>query len=360
MLDVAIGARPNSVKAAALFRAFRARAPRGLALSLVHTGQHSSAAMAGEFGRALGLPEPDVQLDTGGAKSHGAQTAAILARYEAHLLARRPRGVIVFGDVNSTLACALAAAKLAIPVVHVEAGLRCFDRDMPEELNRALVDRVSRLLLASEPSAVENLAREGFDPRDVRLVGSLTVDTLLHELPAARALAVHERHGLAPAGYAFVTLHRPANVDDPARLRAITEALSAVADRIPVVFPAHPRTARRLAEARLLERLRSRAIVLEPLPYRESVGLMSAARVVVTDSGGVQEETTALGVPCLTLRPSTERPITLERGTNTLVPDPAALPGLVERAAARPTRTIACWDGRAAERAVDALLERLS
>lgn len=354
-LELALGARPNFVKGAALWRALERRAPG--ALSIVHTGQHHAPELADAFARDLGLPEPVVRLGAGAQGSHARQTADILVRYEMHLVAEPPRAVIVVGDVNSTLACALAAAKLGIPVVHLEAGLRSFDRSMPEELNRVLVDAMSDLLLASEPSGVAHLHREGIAEPRVRLVGSLSVDTLVHELEHARAVLA-----IGPERYAFATLHRPSNVDDPQRLSAIVAALERVAREIPIVLSLHPRTASRLEEARLVGRLQESVKLVGPLLYKDALALMLRAAVVVTDSGGMQEETTYLGIPCLTLRTTTERPITIERGTNALVgEDVSRLSELVRRAAdTRRERApiIEAWDGHAADRAAGAILDR--
>jgi UDP-N-acetylglucosamine 2-epimerase (non-hydrolysing) len=270
----------------------------------------------------------------------------------------------VVGDVNSTMACTLAAAKLGIPVAHVEAGLRSFDRSMPEEINRVVTDALADLLLVSEPAGEENLRREGVADGRIRYVGNVMIDTLVRELPAARALGVPASLGLAPSGYAYVTLHRPSNVDDPRRLGRVVEMLRALGGRLPVVFPVHPRTRERLRAAGLEAALAGAPGVraLEPLGYRESLGLMAGARLVLTDSGGVQEETTHLGVPCLTLRPNTERPVTVSLGTNTVVGEEIerVLP-LVEEVLAgrgRKGRPIPGWDGHAAERVAAALAER--
>lgn len=360
VIEVCVGTRPNAVKAAALWRAHRRRGA-GPPLSLVHSGQHYSPMMAADFASELGLPRPAVQLHVSRASTHGAQTAGVLERYERHLLqaATRPRAAVVIGDVNSTLGFALAAAKLGVPVVHLEAGLRSFDRTMPEELNRIAVDAISDLLLASERSGLDNLQREGVDSERVVFTGSLTVDALLHELPLARELGRPVALGLEPRGYALVTLHRPANVDDAIRLERLVGALIEVSGQIPIAFAMHPRTRRRLQDAGLSERLERAARVLSPQPYRDAVALMHDAAVVITDSGGMQEETTALGVPCLTLRNNTERPATVEHGTNTLVgEDPSVLPRLVAETIDRPRRAVEVerWDGWAAGRAVDALL----
>jgi UDP-N-acetylglucosamine 2-epimerase (non-hydrolysing) len=334
----------------------RRAAPRWRPL-LVHTGQHYDAAMSDLFFRQLGIPEPDVHLEVGSAP-HGAQTARVLERFEAWLEAAepRPRLVVVVGDVNSTLAAALAAVKLGVPVAHVEAGLRSFDRTMPEEINRVLTDAVADLLLVSEPAGVDNLLREGRPSEAVRLVGNVMIDVLRQQLAGARALRQPERLGVEPGGFALWTLHRPSNVDGTASLQALAAALERAAARLPVVFPVHPRTRERLGAAGLWQRLAGQPAIhlTEPLGYREFLGLSSAARLVVTDSGGVQEETTALGVPCLTLRANTERPITVSEGTNTLVgADYRGLDPWIARVLAgdyKQGRCPALWDGRAGER----------
>jgi UDP-N-acetylglucosamine 2-epimerase (non-hydrolysing) len=358
-IDVIAGARPNFMKVAPVLRAMRAPGPRW-APRLVHTGQHYDEGMSGVFFRDLGIGEPDVSLGVGSG-THGAQTARILEAYEALLLSSEPRpaAVVVVGDVNSTMACTLAAVKLGIPVAHVEAGLRSFDRSMPEEVNRVVTDGLADLLLVSEPAGEENLLREGVDASRIRSVGNVMIDTLLRELPLARALDAPSRLGLS-AGHAFVTLHRPSNVDDPVRLRSLVDLLCALAGRLPLVFPVHPRTRAQLRSADLDGVLAGcpGVLLLEPLGYRESLGLMAASRLVLTDSGGVQEETTQLGVPCLTLRPNTERPVTVSLGTNTVVgEDVAAAWPIIEDVLAGRYKTgqpIPGWDGRAAERVVAA------
>ena len=362
-LILVAGARPNFMKVAPVLRALASR-DHHFAPALVHTGQHYDEGMSGVFFRQLGIPEPDVHLGVGSG-SHGAQTARILAAFEERLLAfsTRPRGVVVVGDVNSTMACALAAVKLGIPVAHVEAGLRSFDRGMPEEINRVVTDAVADLLLVSEPAGEENLHREGIPPQRIRYTGNVMIDTLARELDAAKELAVAASLGLSPGSFAYVTLHRPSNVDSPERLEALVGFLEALAQRLPVVFPVHPRTTERLRSAGLAGRLESAAGVRlsQPLGYRESLALMAAARLAVTDSGGVQEETTFLGIPCLTLRRNTERPVTVSAGTNTVVGDDLALATqLVDEILAgryKRGRQIPGWDGRAAERVVDALVE---
>ncbi len=318
-LACVVGARPNFVKMAPVLAGLRELVP-DVRPVLVHTGQHYDEAMSDRFFSQLGLPEPDVHLEVGSGP-HGQQTARVLERYEAWLMEAQPDATLVVGDVNSTLACALASVKLGIPVIHVEAGLRSFDRSMPEEINRVVTDAVSDLLLVSEPSGVENLRREGRPESSVRLVGNVMIDVLALQLPAARALGEPERLGLAAGEYAVWTLHRPSNVDEPDAVRSAVEGLQRTARLLPVVFPVHPRTERKLREMGLEPALAEdpRVILTEPLGYLEFLGLSSQARLIVTDSGGLQEESTALGIPCLTLRDTTERPITVDEGTSTLV-----------------------------------------
>lgn len=327
----------------------------GVGVRIVHTGQHYDTTMDRVFFDALGIPEPEVHLAVGSG-SHGAQTARILERYEEHLQKAKPAATIVFGDVNSTVACSLAAVKLGIPVVHVEAGLRSFDRTMPEEVNRVLTDAVADLLLVSEPSGVANLLREGIDDGKVHLVGNVMIDTLARELPEARRADVAGRFGLPHGDYGLVTLHRPSNVDDPAVLERLLRLLVELSRGVPMVFPVHPRTRARMDDSGLSGILDEAEGVrcTEPLGYRENLSLMEAARVVLTDSGGMQEETTFLRVPCLTLRETTERPVTVEKGTSRLVgSDPERIrAAFVDVMAGRwpEGEAIPLWDGHAAER----------
>jgi UDP-N-acetylglucosamine 2-epimerase (non-hydrolysing) len=362
------GARPNFMKLAPVVAALDA-APDFESI-LVHSGQHYDQALSGQFFRDLGLRDPDFHLEAGSG-THGAQTARVLERFEGVLEGliaegRRPDGVLVVGDVNSTLAGALAAAKLGIPVIHAEAGLRSFDRSMPEEINRLATDAVSDLLLASEESGMRNLRHEGIPERRLRLVGNLMIDSLARNLDAARASGVQARLGIPEGGrYGVVTLHRAANVDDPAQLGELFAALGEIAGSLELYFPVHPRTRARLAAAGLAVPPRLRLI--EPLGYHEFLGLVAGARAVLTDSGGIQEETTALGIVCLTLRNNTERPATLTEGTNHLAGTRRerilavwrSVRARVEEGAAtgRPARVPQGWDGRAAERTLEALRE---
>ncbi len=356
-----VGARPNFMKIAPLMAAL---AERGAPQRLLHTGQHFDDRMSGVFFEELGLPRPDVYLGVGSG-SHGEQTGRTMIALERALLdmSPRPAMVVVPGDVNSTVAAALVAAKLRIPVAHVEAGLRSFDRDMPEELNRLVTDQLSDLLLTPSADADENLAREGIPPERIARVGNLMIDTLRAHLPRARALDVPGRMGLAPGGFAVVTLHRPSNVDEPATLGPILGALGRVARELPVVFPVHPRTRQRLAADPALAAAAAPLTLVEPLGYLEFLSLTSAAKLVLTDSGGLQEESTALGVPCLTLRENTERPITVTEGTNTLVGTaPARIVDAALRALAggKAGRVPPLWDGAAGGRAADAILAFLA
>jgi UDP-N-acetylglucosamine 2-epimerase (non-hydrolysing) len=357
---IVAGARPNFVKVAPMLRVLRTRSCARVAL--VHTGQHYDFEMSGVFFEQLGIPEPDAHLQVGSG-SHGKQTAAIMSAFEGYLDSRAaPTDVVVVGDVNSTMACALVAAKRGTPVTHVEAGLRSFDRTMPEEINRVVTDAVASLLLVSEPAGLENLQREGVEASKIKYVGNVMIDTLVEQLPAARALEMASRLSLG-TDYAVVTLHRPANVDDPARLRELVTFLQRLASETRVVFPVHPRTEARLAALGLRSELDgARITITPPLGYREFLGLIQGARVVVSDSGGVQEETTYLGVPCVTMRANTERPVTVSLGTNVLVGSDFAgawqAASIAIHRAPAPARAVEGWDGRAAERIIDAICAR--
>jgi UDP-N-acetylglucosamine 2-epimerase (non-hydrolysing) len=354
------GARPNFMKIAALVRAY-AEFP-GLESVLVHTGQHYDERMSALFFRELELPEPDVNLEVGSG-SHAAQTAEIMRRFEPVLLEQRPDWVVVVGDVNSTIACSLVAAKLGVRVAHVEAGLRSFDREMPEEINRVLTDQLSDLLFVTEPVGVENLRREGVAAQRIHLVGNVMIDTLLRHRERARRSRALVDLQLEAGDYVAVTLHRPSNVDDAATLGEIVAALRRVAQDAAVVFAVHPRTHKRLRETGLLAAFEAgpRLRLIEPLGYLDFLHLMANARAVLTDSGGVQEETTILDVPCLTLRRNTERPITLEQGTNRLVaPERGAILdawGDVVAARWRRGVTPELWDGKAGARIARILAE---
>lgn len=359
VFDLVAGARPNFMKLAPVVRGLRANG--GATFRIVHTGQHYDPAMNDVFFQELGIPEPDVHLDVGSG-SHGVQTARILERYEAHLLERRPDATVVFGDVNSTVACALAAVKLGVPVAHVEAGLRSFDRTMPEEINRLLTDAVAELLLVSEPSGVVNLRNEGVPDAKVRLVGNVMIDTLFTQLGAAKARGTAARLGL-PERYGFVTLHRPANVDDPATLESLLRLLHRLSERMPLVFAMHPRTrgaAERMGLSALIADGQAQFRCLGPQPYLDTLSLVSGAAIVLTDSGGLQEETSVLGVPCLTLRENTERPVTVDLGSSRLVgSDPALIEAGFDEVVEgrwRKAQPIPLWDGHAGDRVASELV----
>ncbi|MCK0510730.1 non-hydrolyzing UDP-N-acetylglucosamine 2-epimerase [Aromatoleum buckelii] len=353
-----VGARPNYMKMAPIIRALAAHRPP-LRTLLVHTGQHYDSAMNERLFADLDLPHPQVNLEVGSA-SHAVQTAEVMRRFEPVIDEHGARAVLVVGDVNSTLACALVAVKRHVPVAHVESGLRSHDRRMPEEINRILTDQISDLLYTTERSAHDNLAHEGIAPERVVFVGNVMIDSLLANLPKAvppaglLAAAGYARERIA-GGYGVVTLHRPSNVDHPQTLGPIIEALRDISARLPLVIALHPRTRNNLERFGMLDRLGAPGfIILPPQGYLEMLGLMAGATVVLTDSGGIQEETTALGVPCLTIRENTERPITVEQGTNTLVGvDPAALRAAVNRVldnGGKRGRVPEYWDGRAAHR----------
>jgi UDP-N-acetylglucosamine 2-epimerase (non-hydrolysing) len=355
-----VGARPNFMKMAPMLRAFAAHAPALRAL-LVHTGQHYDEDMNDRLFEDLRLPRPDLNLEVGSA-SHAVQTAEVMRRFEPALDAHRPSCVVVVGDVNSTLACSLVAVKKGVPVVHVEAGLRSYDRKMPEEINRVLTDQIADRLYTTERSAEENLRREGIPADRICFAGNVMIDSLLLNRPQARsAAATLRQHGIEPAlldhaaGYGVVTLHRPSNVDDRDVLRGVMGVLAEVSAQLPLVFALHPRTRANLDRFGLIESIDPRRmILLPPQGYLEMLGLTSRAALMLTDSGGLQEETTALGVPCLTLRDNTERPITVEQGTNTLVgrDREAILRGVADilKRGGKRGRIPELWDGHAAER----------
>ncbi|MBM4117849.1 UDP-N-acetylglucosamine 2-epimerase (non-hydrolyzing) [bacterium] len=346
-----VGARPNFMKMAPIVRA---AAGGGLTLELCHTGQHYDDNMSKVFFEDLELPRPDVYLGVGSG-SHAAQTALIMTEFERVALERRPDLVMVVGDVNSTLACSLVCAKLTIPVAHVEAGLRSFDRAMPEEINRMVTDILSDLLFTTSAEAEPNLLREGVAAEKIHFVGNAMIDSLHFYLRKAEASDVLARLGLAPGGYGLVTLHRPSNVDDPAQLAGILGAMREAGEAMPLLWPVHPRTAKML-EAHGIDTAAYGLRLVEPQGYLDFLRLMKDTRLVLTDSGGIQEETTVLGVPCLTLRENTERPVTCTLGTNVLVgTDPARIRAAT-RAALHDTRRAyqvpPLWDGHAAERIV--------
>lgn len=352
-----VGARPNFMKIAPVMQAF-ARSGEAEQV-LVHTGQHYDEELSKYFFEDLGLPRPDVDLGVGSA-SHAVQTARVMIALEPVLLRFEPDWVFTVGDVNSTVAAALVAAKLGLRVAHVEAGLRSGDWTMPEEINRVVTDRLSDLLFTTEASANENLRAEGVPEERIRFVGNVMIDTLLQHRERALALRVHEGMGLEEGSYVLVTLHRPSNVDDADRLEALLEALAQVTAGTghPVVLPLHPRTSERVRRLEL-EDLLAPLHVLPPLRYLEFLGLMAAAGLVITDSGGIQEETTVLGVPCVTVRPNTERPATITHGTNRLYAgDPSGLLDVARSALleGERTRRPPLWDGRAAHRIVKATL----
>lgn len=346
-----VGARPNFMKVAPVHAALAAR---GVEQRLVHTGQHYDEEMSDIFFRQLGMPEPDVNLGVGSG-SHSHQTAALLTALEKEFMSTDPAAVVVYGDVNSTLAAALVCAKEHIPLVHVEAGLRSFDRGMPEEVNRVLTDAVSDLLLVTSPEAYAHLADEGVDAEKVRFVGNPMIDTLETNRDRFDPSSVLEELDLVGKEFAVATLHRPSNVDDPEAATELVRALGDVAARLPIIFPLHPRGRERFRAVGLMDT--PGIHVVDPLGYLEFMGIVRDARIVLTDSGGVQEETTILRVPCLTLRPNTERPITITHGTNRLVTT-ATLLSAVEDVLATPPPTgegPPLWDGRAGERIADEL-----
>jgi UDP-N-acetylglucosamine 2-epimerase (non-hydrolysing) len=354
----AVGARPNFVKMAPVIEATRRR---GLFRQLVvHTGQHYDERLSAEIIDDLGFPKPDRFLGIGSG-SHGEQTGFTLVAFERVLLEDPPDLVVVSGDVNATLACSLAAAKLGVPVAHVESGLRSGDWSMPEEQNRVLTDRLSDFLFTHSPEANDNLLAEGIPADRIHYVGNTMIDTLRRLEREARARKVWAGLGAGEGEYALVTLHRPSNVDSEDHLRAIVTALAGLGARMPVVFPIHPRTRARLAAGDGLDRLeRAGVSCLDPLGYLDFLSLQCGAGLIVTDSGGVQEEAAALGVPCYTLRANTERPITITQGTNTLIgEDPAAIGGVELATDAHAPRAIPLWDGKAAERVADVLGDAL-
>jgi UDP-N-acetylglucosamine 2-epimerase (non-hydrolysing) len=349
-----VGARPNFMKAAPVLSALRARP--NVTQTLVHTGQHYDRNMSDVFFEQLGMDAPDVNLEVGSG-SHAQQAAEVMSRFEPVVLEKKPDMVLVYGDVNSTMAAAIVCSKLLIPVAHVEAGLRSFDRTMPEEINRLITDQLADLLFTPSEDGDLNLLREGIDRSKIHLVGNVMIDTLVRILPAAMERTVDG----FPSRYALVTLHRPSNVDDSQVLKRILECIIGVSAELGVVFPVHPRTRQRIREFAIET---THLHLTEPMPYIEFLALQARAAVVITDSGGIQEESTYLGVPCLTLRHNTERPITAQLGTNILVGDDTArlrselseiLAGNAKRATIPPL-----WDGRASERIADVIVAKSS
>ena len=365
MLKVIIvaGARPNFMKVAPIVAAMKRRHDEFQTI-LVHTGQHYDAAMSEAFFRDLGMPEPDVYLGVGSA-SHAQQTAAIMQAFEAVAIREKPDWVIVVGDVNSTLACALVSVKVGTKVAHVEAGLRSRDRTMPEEINRLLTDQIADVLLTPSQDADANLRAEGIPEERIRFVGNVMIDSLLDHLERARQSTARALLELADKEYAVLTLHRPANVDDADAFRGIIEALEELARRLTIVFPAHPRTRKMIAELGFSDRVEKikGLLVVDPFGYLDFLQLLSGARLVLTDSGGIQEETTVLGIPCVTLRENTERPITVEMGTNTIAGTNSA--DIIKAALIAldsppniSARVPPLWDGHTADRILDALIEK--
>jgi len=356
-IHLVAGARPNFMKIAPLWHALKGHP--AFAPIIVHTGQHYSSNMSDDFFTDLALPAPDIHLGARG-DTHGAQTASIMVAYETLVLSQRPDWVVVVGDVNSTLAAAIVAKKAELPIIHLEAGLRNFDRTLPEEINRLATDAITDVFWTPSPDADENLIREGVAPDRIDRIGNVMIDSFVMLEEAIEALDMAGRLGLTNRSYIVVTLHRPGNVDDRDTLAAVVSALARLAKTADIVFPVHPRTRGRLEAFGLLAALDQPTIkLLEPLRYMEFMSLVRRATLVVTDSGGVQEETSFLGIPCLTLRPNTERPITISQGTNRLVDISSLLTASEAALSSRPVRPmIDRWDGQAALRAVESLERR--
>ena len=357
-----VGARPNFMKIAPLMAAFASR-PKVEPL-LVHTGQHFDERMSDLFFRQLRIPKPDINLGVGSG-SHAVQTAEIMKAFEPVVAENAPDAVLVVGDVNSTIACSLVAVKMGVKVIHVEAGLRSFDRTMPEEINRLLTDAISDLLFCTEESALDNLRREGVPDEKVFLVGNVMIDTLLNNKASAEQSSILEELHLTDGQYAVLTLHRPANVDNPLIFARLLDALEAIQRDLPIVFPIHPRTRKSLVESGLGKRMEAMPGLrpMDPAGYLDFLKLLAHARIVLTDSGGIQEETTILKVPCLTLRENTERPVTAQVGSNRIVgTDPRRILGAYREAMDGKGRAYGIpplWDGNAAGRIAAILVERL-
>ena len=356
-----VGARPNFMKIAPIVREMRRREAEFRPL-IVHTGQHYDEAMSDSFFRDLGIPAPDFHLEVG-SHSHAVQTARIMTAFEPVVMQEKPDWVLVVGDVNSTIACALVCAKLGVKVAHVEAGLRSRDRTMPEEINRILTDAISDLLLTTSEDAGENLRQEGVAGEKIKFVGNVMIDSLFYNLEKSRDSKARENLNLNGRDYAVLTLHRPSNVDEREVFSRLLDALVSISEKLPVIFPVHPRTRGNIEKFGFAERVANSNIqLIEPLGYLDFMNLYSSTRLVLTDSGGLQEETTALGIPCLTLRENTERPITIELGTNRLVGTNTerikqAAFEILGNSAQKETKIPPLWDGHAAERICAALLE---
>jgi UDP-N-acetylglucosamine 2-epimerase (non-hydrolysing) len=348
-----VGARPNFMKVAPIWRALEGN--KRFERLLVHTGQHYDDNMSKVFFDDLRLPRPDVYMGVGSGP-HGEQTGKIMVEFERVVAAERPDLVVVVGDVNSTMACALVAVKMGVPVAHVEAGLRSFDREMPEEINRTVTDIVAEILLTHSPEAEANLLNEGVPRDNIHFVGNVMIDSLMFYMPEAEKSTILDGLSLEPHGYGLVTLHRPTNVDDPRQLSSILDALAAVGATKRLVFPAHPRT-RKVIENNNIDVSADRLLLLEPIGYLDFLKLMNYSSIILTDSGGIQEETTALGIPCVTIRENTERPITIYNGTNVVAgtdPDRIVDEALrMLRDGVKDSRVPDLWDGRSAERIVD-------
>ena len=356
-----VGARPNFMKVAPIVAAMKRR-ERQFAPLLVHTGQHYDSMMSDAFFRDLDIPQPDIDLEVGSA-SHATQTAAVMERFEPVVLKEKPDWVLVVGDVNSTLACALVCSKLGVKVAHVEAGLRSRDRTMPEEINRLLTDQIADLLFTPSQDADANLRAEGIPEQRIRFVGNVMIDSLFQHLARAKESAIGNDLGVAGQDYAVLTLHRPTNVDEPETFARLLDALEEVGRSLPIIFPVHPRTRKTIAALGFGERIQSTPglRLIDPLGYLDFLGLYSRARLVLTDSGGLQEETTVLGIPCLTLRENTERPITVELGTNRIVGTDrkkitSAAFATLNGSIIKDRRVPPLWDGHTADRILDALV----
>lgn len=355
-----VGARPNFMKIAPIVREMKRREDEFEPL-IVHTGQHYDEAMSDSFFRDLGIPKPDYHLEVGSA-SHAVQTAKIMMAFEPIVLQEKPDWVLVVGDVNSTIACALVCSKLGVKIAHVEAGLRSLDRAMPEEINRILTDSISDLLLTTSQDADENLKHEGVADDKIKFVGNVMIDSLFYNLEKAKQLKVREELGLKVKDYAVLTLHRPSNVDEKEVFSGLLDALVSISEKLPIIFPVHPRTRGNIEKFGFAEKVKNSNIrLIEPLGYLDFMNLYSSAKLVLTDSGGLQEETTALAIPCLTLRENTERPITIELGTNILVGTNAekikqAAFEILDNPTAKDAKIPPLWDGKAAERICDTLL----